>query len=200
MKPFPKALNRLIQQLGALPAIGERSANRIAYHLVTAGARQAEDLVSAISHALAEVRQCQECFFLSDQDVCSICSNTDRDHSLVCVVAKPMDLVAIERAGEFRGIYHVLHGLWSPLRGKDLESLKISQLADRCAKQQIKEVIIATAATVEGDATSLYLARMLADFDLKVTRLAQGLPKGGELEYLDDFTLSKAMSGRNNLN
>jgi recombination protein RecR len=200
MRAFPKALSRLVQQLSGLPTIGERSANRIAYHLVTAEPKLAEDLVTAISQALAEVRLCQQCFFLSDQEVCSICANSERDTSLVCVVEKPMDLIAIERAGEFRGNYHVLHGLWSPLRGKELDSSKLNQLEQRCKNGIVKEVILATSATVEGDATALYLSRLLSEHDVRVTRLAQGLPKGGELEYLDDFTLSKALAGRSNLN
>ena len=199
MLAFPVALQRLIKELSKLPSIGEKSATRLAYHLIANDRDLARSLGDALHLAAREVRLCERCFFLSDASLCSICKNPSRDSSLVCVVEKPVDLVAIERGGEFKGSYHVLHGLWAPLRGQGPESMRVKELMARVQDGSVKEVILATSATVEGDATALYVGRMLADLGIKTTRPAQGIPKGGELEYADDVTLSRAFAARNTL-
>ncbi len=196
MFSFPPALQGLIVELTKLPSIGEKSAQRLAYHLVNNDRNLAKTLIVALEHAVEQVRLCRRCFFLSEQELCSICRNSSRDAGLLCIVEKPIDLIAIERLGDFRGYYHVLHGLWAPLRGQGPESMRLVELVERVKQGQIEEVILAMAATVEGDATALYVARLLGELGVRTTRLAQGLPKGGELEYADDLTLSRAFSGR----
>jgi recombination protein RecR len=199
MLVFPVALQKLIRELSKLPSIGEKSATRLAYHLIANDRGLARTLAEALHHAAEQVRQCERCFFLSEEQLCPVCKNTARDQSLLCVVEKPVDLVAIERVGEFKGLYHVLHGLWAPLRGQGPETMKLKELMARVNSEPIKEVIIATSATVEGDATALYIGRLLAEVGIKATRPAQGIPKGGELEYADDVTLSRAFAARSSL-
>jgi recombination protein RecR len=199
MLAFPIALQRLIKELSKLPSIGEKSATRLAYHLIANDRDLTRSLADALNQAARDVRLCERCFFLSDDVHCSVCKNPSRDSSLVCVVEKPVDLVAIERGGEFKGCYHVLHGLWAPLRGQGPESMRLKELMARVQDGSVREVILATSATVEGDATALYIGRMLADLGIKTTRPAQGIPKGGELEYADDVTLSRAFAARNTL-
>ena len=200
MEFFPQAMQQLIRELSRLPSVGEKSATRLAYHLITQGRSQADALAESIRRAVGEVKLCENCFYLSEEKLCNICRNSSRDQSLVCVVEKPMDVVAIERVGEYRGLYHVLHGLWAPLRGQGPENIRIQELINRVKKGSIKEAILATSSTVEGDATSLYIALTLAELSVKTTRLAQGMPKGGELEFPDEVTLSRALSGRNPVN
>ena len=196
MRSFPPAMQKLIRELSKLPSIGEKSATRLAYHLINHDRELAKSLSAALQEADAKIRLCQQCFYFTDDTLCTICKNTNRDESLLCVVEKPMDLMAIERMGEYRGLYHVLHGLWAPLKGQGPESMKLNELIKRLEAGKIREVILATGSTVEGDATSLYIARLLNEKGIKSTRLAQGMPKGGELEYTDDVTLSRALSGR----
>lgn len=196
MLSFPPALQRLIKELSKLPSVGEKTATRLAYHLVANDRDLARSLGDALITSAQQIRLCDRCFFLSEESLCSVCRNESRDQSVLCVVEKPVDLVAIERVGEFKGSYHVLHGLWAPLRGQGPESMKLKELMARITSEPIKEVIIATSATVEGDATALYIGRMLADAGVSATRPAQGIPKGGELEYADDVTLSRAFAGR----
>jgi recombination protein RecR len=199
MLVFPPALQRLIKELSKLPSVGEKTATRLAYHLIANDRDLARSLGAALQQAAQEVRLCERCFFLSEEPLCSLCRNTSRDPSVLCVVEKPVDLVAIERGGEFKGLYHILHGLWAPLRGQGPDSMKLKELMDRVRGGSVSEVILATSATVEGDATALYIGRMLADLGIKTTRPAQGIPKGGELEYADDVTLSRAFAARNTL-
>lgn len=199
MLVFPPALQRLIKELSKLPSVGEKTASRLAYHLIANDRDLARSLGAALQQAAQEVRLCERCFFLSEEPLCSLCRNTSRDPSVLCVVEKPVDLVAIERGGEFKGLYHILHGLWAPLRGQGPDSMKLKELMDRVRGGSVSEVILATSATVEGDATALYIGRMLADLGIKTTRPAQGIPKGGELEYADDVTLSRAFAARNTL-
>lgn len=196
MLSFPPAMQKLIRELSKLPSIGEKSATRLAYHLVNNDRALAETLADTLRQAVKEVQTCKTCFNLSTGETCVICSSPQRDGGTICVVEKPMDLVAIERMGEYRGLYHVLHGLWAPLRGQGPESMKIQELVERLKTGTVKEVILATASTVEGDATALYVARLMAQHGIPTSRLAQGMPKGGELEYADDITLSRALSGR----
>jgi recombination protein RecR len=199
MLSFPPALQRLIKELSKLPSVGEKTATRLAYHLVANDREVARTLGEALQVAAQQVRLCQRCFFLSEEDLCAVCRNSSRDTQLLCVVEKPVDLVAIERIGEFKGVYHVLHGLWAPLRGQGPESMRLKELMGRIKEHPPREVIIATSATVEGDATALYIGRLLADIGVAATRPAQGIPKGGELEYADDVTLSRAFAARSAL-
>lgn len=198
MTSFPPRLQKLIRELSRLPSVGERTAGRLAYHLVT-NRTLATDLFKAIQDTVEGVSLCERCFFLAESELCSICQDDTRDEALLCVVEKPIDLIAFERMGEFKGYYHVLHGLWSPLRGKTAENLRLGELLIRLKALNLREVVIATGSTVEGDATALYIARLLAEKGVNATRLAQGMPKGAELEYADDITLARAWNGRSSL-
>jgi len=196
MISFPPALQRLIKELTKLPSVGEKTATRLAYHLVAHDKKVALALSESLRESAEKVGLCQQCFFLSDEALCAICRSPVRDTSMICVVEKPADVVAIERVGEFKGLYHVLHGLWAPMRGQGPDTMKFKELMERVQALPIKEVIIATGATVEGDATAMFLARSLSEKGIRSTRPAQGIPKGGELEYADDITLSRAFAGR----
>jgi recombination protein RecR len=196
MAAFPPALQKLVRELSKLPSIGEKSATRLAYHLAANDRNLAKSLAEALLLSAQSIRLCDRCFFLSEEPLCTVCQSTGRDPSLLCIVEKPVDLVAIERIGEYRGVFHVLHGLWAPLRGQGPETMRIKELVARVQAEPIKEAIIATSATVEGDATAMYIARLLQEYGVKATRPAQGIPKGGELEYADDVTLSRAFAGR----
>lgn len=196
MISFPQSMQRLIRELTKLPSIGEKSASRLAYHLINNDKGLAYSLAEALRNSVENIRFCEQCFFMTDSELCTICRTPDRDASLLCVVEKPMDLIAMERGGDFRGYYHVLHGLWAPLRGQGPESMRLTELLERIERGHINEVILATSSTVEGDATALYIARLLRERGVLASRLAQGIPKGGELEYADDLTLSRALSGR----
>ena len=203
MYNFPLSLRRLIREMSKLPSIGERSATRLAYHLVYRDKELARSLSEALLLAIESVQFCSKCFALSESSTCSICDDNSRDQKLLCIVEKPIDVLTIERGGEFRGLYHVLHGLWSPLRGKTPAELKIEELLGRVVAEgsSVQEIIFATGSTVEGDATALYVAAELASRapEIKLTRIAQGMPKGGEVEYVDDVTLARAFSGRGSL-
>jgi recombination protein RecR len=200
MYNFPIALRQLIRELSKLPSIGERSATRLAYHLVYRDKALARTLAQSLINAVDSAVFCSCCFALSETSICSVCGDVSRDTAVLCVVEKPIDVLTIERSGGYRGRYHVLHGLWSPLKGKGPADLKIVELVERVLAPDghIKEIIFATGATVEGDATALYIANELATKapQVKVTRLAQGIPKGAEVEYVDDVTLLRAFSGR----
>lgn len=197
MTSFPPLMQKLVRELSRLPSIGEKTAARLAYYLLNDNRELAATLAETILKASGTVRLCERCFFLTEEPLCSICRSDIRDGTLLCVVEKPMDLIAIEKIGEYRGCYHVLHGLWAPLKGQGPESMKLKELQLRLQSGAVKEVILATSSTVEGDATALYLARMISELNIKVSRLAQGMPRGGELEYADEMTLSRALSGRN---
>jgi recombination protein RecR len=197
---FPTAMDKLIRELCKLPSIGEKSATRLAYHLVAQDPKLASNLASVLAQVSSSIRLCERCFFLAESELCSICSDSNRNSSLLCVVEKPMDMIAIEKVGEYRGQYHVLHGLWAPLRGMGPEDIRLAELIERIKTGEIEEVILATSSTVEGDATAMYISRILAESGVKASRLAQGLPKGGELEYTDEITLARAFSGRSVMN
>jgi recombination protein RecR len=200
MYSFPLSLRKLIREIGKMPSIGEKSATRLAYHLVYRNRELAETLANALKEAVDSVHLCSKCFALTDQSVCSICADPSREQGVLCVVEKPIDVLTIERTGEYKGVYHVLHGLWAPTRGREPSELKIEELLIRANSGKIREVIFATGATVEGDATALFVANELADVaGIAVTRLAQGIPKGGEVEYADEITLARAFSGRGTL-
>ena len=196
MYAFPLPLQKLVRELSKLPSIGEKSATRLAYHIVNNDPGLASTLAEALTDAVNSIKFCSKCFAFSEDELCRVCLNDARNKKLMCVVEKPMDLIAIEKIGEFKGIYHVLHGVWAPLKGMGPESMKLEELLTRVREEEVEEVIMATGSTVEGDATALYVARLLQEMGASVSRLAQGMPKGGELEYLDDVTLSRALQGR----
>ena len=190
---------RLVKELARLPGIGEKTAQRLAFHVLAAGPAYAEALAAAVTGVVRDVRCCSRCQTLTDKDPCAICSDDRRDPRLLCVVEGVPDLVAIERTHEYRGRYHVLHGALSPLDGVGPSDLKVRELLVRLETEPAEEVVIATNPDVEGEATALYLARLLKPMGMKVSRIAQGVPMGGDLEYADQVTLARAMSGRREL-
>ena len=190
---------RLVKELARLPGIGEKTAQRLAFHVLAAGPAYAEALAAAVTGVVRDVRCCSRCQTLTDKDPCAICSDDRRDPRLLCVVEGEPDLVAIERTHEYRGRYHVLHGALSPLDGVGPSDLKVRELLVRLETEPADEIVIATNPDVEGEATALYLARLLKPMGIKVTRIAQGVPMGGDLEYADQVTLARAMSGRREL-
>ncbi|MDR7465501.1 MAG: recombination mediator RecR [Armatimonadota bacterium] len=187
---------RLIEALTKLPSIGPKTAQRLAYHILRMAPQDAEGLAQAILEARAQTRYCSICWNLTDVDPCAICSNPQRTPSIICVVEDPRDVVAMERTREVRGRYHVLHGAISPLDGVGPDDLKIAELLDRVRREQVQEVIVATNPRAEGEATALYLAKVLKPLGVKVTRIAHGVPVGADLEYADEVTLAKALEGR----
>ena len=193
---YTPPVQSLIDELGRLPGIGPKSAQRIAFHLLKASPDDANRLAHAIREAKEKVRFCERCFNVADGPLCPICADDRRDPTIVCVVEESRDIVAIERTGEFRGRYHVLLGAMSPLEGIGPEQLKIRELLTRIAPEGIEEVIVCTNPNTEGEVTAMYLARMLKPLGLKVTRIASGLPVGGDLEYADELTLGRALEGR----
>ena len=186
----------LIDELGRLPGIGPKSAQRIAFHLLKVPADEVARLAHALTDAKAKVRFCDRCWNIADDVLCPICSDDRRDSTVVCVVEEARDIVAIERTGEFRGRYHVLLGAMSPLEGIGPEQLKVKELFARISPEGIEEVILCTNPNTEGEVTAMYLARMLQPFGVRVTRIASGLPVGGDLEYADELTLGRALEGR----
>lgn len=187
---------RLAQQLVKLPGVGKKTAERLAFHILSIKESEARNLAQAILAAKEKVRLCSSCFNFSEQDPCPYCSDISRDKKVICVVEEPRDLVAIERTGAHKGTYHVLHGLISPLEGVAPEDIKVRELMDRIKSEGVEEVILATNPTVEGDATALYLAKLISPLKVKVTRMAQGMPMGGDLEYTDEVTVRIALEGR----
>jgi recombination protein RecR len=194
-------LQRLIDEFSRLPGIGPKGAQRVAFHLLKSSDDEAQRLSDAIAEVKAKVRLCVFCFNVSDQEVCEFCSDARRDRSMICVVQEPPDIVAIERTREYNGLYHVLQGAISPIEGVGPEDLRITELLRRLSdadgdRPVVSEVILATNPNVEGEATSMYLARLLSSAGVRVTRLASGLPVGGDLEYADEVTLGRALEGR----
>ena len=187
---------RLVAELAKLPGIGRKTAARLAFHVL----RQPEAAATALSEAIVElkrnIRFCSQCFHVTEEDPCSLCTDTNRDGRLLCVVEQPQDLLAIERCHGFRGRYHVLHGALSPLDGVGPEDLKLNELMGRLTDGQVEEVLLATNFTVEGEATALYLARLIKPLGIRVTRPAHGIPVGSDLEYIDEATVSSALEGR----
>lgn len=198
---LPESLQLLINALERLPGIGPKSASRLAFYFLRAPEEVAQDLAAALSELKANTALCQECFNITEagRERCEVCESSQRDGSLVCVVEEALDVLALERTGGFQGKYHVLQGVLSPIEGIGPDDLKIKQLIERVAKGEIKEVILATNPSMEGDATALYLRQQLEPLGVKVTRLARGLPVGGDLEYADQNTLLRALSGRQEL-
>jgi recombination protein RecR len=186
---------RLIQQLARLPGIGEKTAARLAFHLLRSAPEESAALAAAIAEVKQKIRFCSVCCDLTERDPCALCADARRDTHLVCVVAQPQDVIAIERAGGFRGVYHVLHGILAPLDGIGPEDLRIAELIRRCATG-VEEVILATSPSVEGEATAVYIAKLVRPLGIRPTRIATGVPIGGELEYADQLTLTRAIDGR----
>lgn len=192
-------LERLIEQLERLPGIGHKSAQRLAFFLLGQPEKEAADFLEAIRDAREKIHECAVCRNLTDQELCPICRAGDRDPSVICVVEDPRDVMAFERTREFRGTYHVLHGTISPMDGVGPEQIRIKELLVRAARDEVQEVIMATNPTVEGEATAMYISKLLKPFNIKVTRLAYGIPVGGDLEYADEVTLRRSLEGRNEL-
>jgi recombination protein RecR len=196
MPAYPKPLARLIEELERLPGVGPKTAQRLALHLLQASQEEAGALAEAIAQVKAAIRSCPVCFNFTDQELCAICADPQRDESLLCVVSDARDLLAMERAGGYRGRYHVLQGLISPMDGVGPDSLRLRELLDRVREGKVAEVILATNPTVEGDATAIYLAGVLKPLGVKVSRIALGLPVGGDLDYADAVTIARSLEGR----
>lgn len=193
---YARPLARLVAELEKLPGVGPKSAQRLAFHLLRLPAEEARQLAEAIIEVKERIRHCDVCFNFSEQEQCEICRNPRRDQSILCVVAEPRDLMALERTNEFRGLYHVLGGVISPMDGIGPEALRIRELVTRVQDGKVKEMILATNPTLEGDTTSMYVARLLKPFDIRVTKIAFGLPVGGDMDYADQATLIQALEGR----
>lgn len=196
---FARPLAELISELEKLPGVGPKSAQRLAYHLLKATDAEANRLADSIRNAKIKLRFCAKCQNISENEVCEICADTRRDIHVICVVAEPRDIAAIERINEYRGQYHVLHGLMSPMDGIGPEQLRIRELLMRLGEGEIEEVILATNPTIEGDATALYLAKLIKPIGMRVSRLAHGMPVGGELDYADSATLLSALEYRRDM-
>ncbi|MGB0762991.1 MAG: recombination mediator RecR [Acidimicrobiales bacterium] len=196
---YTPALQKLIDELGKLPGVGPKSAQRIAFHLIKIPEQEALSLADAIQQAKQKVRFCETCFNMSDEAICEICSDSQRDSSLVCVVEEPRDIVALERTREYKGLYHVLQGAINPIDGIGPEQLKIRELLERLKGNTVVEVILCTNPNIEGEATAMYLAKLIEPLGIQVSRIASGLPVGGDLEYADELTLGRALEGRRNI-
>lgn len=196
MAYYVEALSRLVEQFMKIPSIGRKTAQRMAFYVLNMSKSDAEDFANAILDAHEKVHKCSVCFNLTEDELCPVCSNPSREKEMICVVEGPRDVIAIERTREYSGVYHVLNGVISPMNGIGPEQLTIKELVARAAGDNIKEVIMATNPTVEGDTTAMYVAKLLKPFEVKVTRLAYGIPVGADLEYADDVTLMRALEGR----
>lgn len=192
-------LETLVEQFEKLPGIGHKTAQRLAYHILGVSKEEAEAFAAAIVNAHEKIHYCKVCCNLTDEELCPVCRNENRDKSIICVVEDPRDVFALERTNEFNATYHVLHGVISPLSGVGPDQLHIKELLARVSDPQVKEVIMATNPTVEGEATAMYISRLLKPMGIRVTRLAYGIPVGGDLEYADEVTLSRAIEGRREL-
>jgi recombination protein RecR len=193
---LPEPLERLIQELSRLPGVGPKTAQRLAFHLLRADRQRAESLAQAIGDVKARIGYCERCYNIAEGSLCAICASPRRDASLLCVVESALDVLAVERTSEFNGLYFVLHGVISPIDGIGPDQLHMPQLLDRVREEGVAEVIVATDADIEGEATAVYLQRALLPLGAKVTRPAHGLPVGGDLEYADELTLARALAGR----
>ncbi|SKA96755.1 DNA replication and repair protein RecR [Caloramator quimbayensis] len=195
MNFYPQPISRLIEEFSKLPGVGPKTAQRLAFYVLNMDMSEAEKLSSAIINAKNNIKYCSVCGNLTDDDPCIICRNTSRDSNLICVVEEPKDVIAMEKTREYKGLYHVLHGVISPLGGVGPDDIRIKELLGRITPD-IKEIIIATNPNVEGEATAMYIARLIKPLGVKVTRIAHGIPVGADLEYADEVTLSKALEGR----
>ena len=199
MSYYSPSIEKLIESFEKLPSIGHKTAVRLAFYILNQPQDEINDFIQSIVNAKKNLKYCSKCYNISDTDPCSICSNNKRDSSIICVVEDVKDVVAMERTHEYKGVYHVLHGSISPINGIGPEQIKIKELLARLQSEQIKEVILATNPRVEGEATAMYISKLIKPRGIKVTRIAHGIPVGGDLEYTDEITLIKAMEGRQEL-
>ena len=191
-------MNKLIEQLSRLPGVGAKSAQRLAFHIINMPKEEVEGLASAMTDAKAHIKYCKECFTLTDDEICPICANEKRDHSTIMVVEQTRDMAAYEKTGKYEGVYHVLHGAISPMLGIGPSDIKLKELMKRL-EGDVQEVIIATNSSLEGETTAMYISRLIKPTGIKVTRIASGVPVGGDLEYIDEVTLRRALDGRTEL-
>ena len=196
MQTYSGPISVLIEEFSKLPGVGRKTAQRLAFHVINMNINDVEALSKAILEAKKEIKYCSICYNITDKDPCSMCSNKNRDSSVICVVEDPRDVAAMERTKEFNGQYHVLNGVISPMDGIGPDMIRIKELIQRLGNQDVREMIMATNPTIEGEATAMYIARLLKPMGIKVTRIAHGLPVGGDLEYADEVTISKALEGR----
>ncbi len=199
MSGFTPSLDRLIEQFARLPSVGRKSAQRLAFHILEMSDSDAEKFTQTILNARKSIHRCEICCNLTDGEVCSVCTSPSRDKSVICVVEDPRDVIAIERTHEYNGLYHVLHGAISPMNDISPEDICIKELLKRLSDENVKEIIMATNPTVEGEATAMYISRIIKPLGINVSRLAYGVPVGADLEYADEFTLIRAIEGRNEL-
>ena len=199
MSYYSPSIEKLIESFEKLPSIGHKTAVRLAFHMLDLNEEDTNEFINSIVNAKKNLKYCNNCYNISDTDPCHICSSPKRDNSLICVVEDVRDIMAMERTHEFKGVYHVLHGTISPMNGIGPEDIKIKELLNRIGNDDVKEVIIATNPRVEGEATAIYLSKIIKPLGIKVTRIAHGIPVGGDLEYTDEITLSKALEGRREL-
>ena len=198
MEYYSSHISKLIEQLSRLPGIGAKSAQRLAFHIINMPQDQVEQLAGAMTSARSNVRYCKECFTLTDQELCPICSNSNRDHQTIMVVETPRDLAAYEKTGKYNGVYHVLHGAISPMLGIGPGDIRLKELMERL-QGDVDEVIIATNSSLEGETTAMYISKLIKPVGIKVSRIASGVPVGGDLEYIDEVTLLRALEGRTEL-
>ena len=199
MSYYSPSIEKLIESFERLPSIGHKTAVRLAFHMLDLSKEETDEFINSIINAKEKLKYCGSCYNISDTDPCPICSSPKRDNSIICVVEDVRDVMAMERTHEFKGVYHVLHGTISPMNGIGPEDIKIKELLNRIADNDIKEIIIATNPRVEGEATAIYISKIIKPLGIKVTRIAHGIPVGGDLEYTDEVTLSKALEGRREL-
>ena len=192
-------MNKLIEQLSRLPGVGAKSAQRLAFHIINMPKEEVEGLASAMTDAKAHIKYCKECFTLTDEEICPICSDSSRNHKVIMVVENTRDLAAYEKTQKYDGVYHVLHGTLSPMGHVGPDDIRIRELVKRVAEEETEEVILATNPDTEGEATAMYISRLLQPFGIKITRLAYGIPVGGHLEFVDEVTLTRALEGRKEL-
>jgi len=196
MSYYPESIRKLIKNLSKLPGIGEKTADRLAMHILRAPRREADHLAHSIMEVKEKIRLCTMCFSLSDAEICNICRDRNRNSSILCVVEQPADMVAIEKSGAFTGLYHILEGVLSPMDGVGPDNIRIKELISRIAQGKIQEVVVATSTNIEGESTADYIAQRLGNYPVKVTRIASGVPIGGDLKYVDQVTLKTAMKSR----
>ena len=199
MSAYSPSIEKLIESFEKLPSIGHKTATRLAFHMLNLNEESTKEFINSIIEAKKNLRYCSKCFNITETDPCPICSSPKRDQSTICVVEDVKDVVAMEKTHEFKGVYHVLHGSISPMNGIGPEDIKIKELLERLRDTDVKEIIIATNPRVEGEATAIYLSKLIKPIGIKVTRIAHGIPVGGDLEYTDEVTLSKALEGRREL-
>ncbi len=199
MSIYSPSIEKLIESFERLPSIGHKTATRLAFHMLNLSEEETNEFIGSIENARKNLKYCSICYNISDTDPCEICANPKRDSNIICVVEDVKDIIAMERTHEFKGLYHVLHGTISPMNGIGPEDIKIKELLNRLSNSEIKEVIIATNPRVEGEATAMYLSKLIKPFGIKVSRIAHGIPVGGDLEYTDEITLAKALEGRHEM-